>query len=308
MASAEVRTAAGYSLLAAGLWASYYGFLLALHGSVSPIALTAYPFLVGGVAYGLFCASRGEGRVYLRLFRVAAQWGRIALFVGIQFSIIYITIVNGAVDSALLSLVGDVALTPLLVMLVYNEGRDRLRSAAFLGGLLLTGVGASLTIVSGGGLEGFSGWSLLIAPVLPLFIAVFFISCARDGRTTPVTAIAGQAALAAGLVVLPLTFVLPASLGALAIGSVSSGALLVGMGVTSFFLAPALYFLAIQRAGIFLPSLLMAGIPVFTLVFAATIGNQYPTPLGLIGIPIAVIGGVLAVRASQSATNPYQPA
>ncbi len=308
MAAPEVRTAAASSLLAAFLWASYYGFLLALHGHVSPLAITAYPFLVGGAAYAIFVVYRGEGRWMLRLFAVPAQWGRIGIFFAIQVSIIYITVENGAVDAALLSLVGDVALTPLLVMLVYDEGRDRLRSATFLAGIALTAGGASLTIVSGGALEGFTGLSLLIAPLLPLFIAVYFVSTARAGRTVPVTALAGQASIGAGLVSLPFTFVVPAALGSLAVSGGGYATLLLGMGVTSFFLGPALYFLAIQRAGIFLPSLLMAGIPVFTLLFAAAVGHQYPSPLGLAGVPVAVVGGLLAVRASQGAANPYQPA
>ena len=308
MVAAQIRGATAMSLLAAFLWASYYGFVLVLEGRISPLALTVYPFLVGGVAYSAFSAYRGEGRALLRLFLSPEQWGRIGLFLGIQVSIVYITLVNGAVDAALLSLLGDVAVTPLFVMLAFEEGRDRLSSPVFLGGVLLSAAGASLTIVAGGGLVGLAGLSLLIAPLLPLLVAGFFISAARAGRDRPITAIAGQAALVAGLAAAPWALLLPVPLGSLAVPGGGAAVLLIGTGITSFFLAPLLYFRSIQRAGIFLPSLLMAAIPVFTLLFAALVGKQYPTPLGLLGVPVAVAGATLAVRGSQSSENPYQPA
>jgi drug/metabolite transporter (DMT)-like permease len=76
--------------------------------------------------------------------------------------------------------------------------------------------------------------------------------------------------------------------------------LLIGAGATSFFIAPVLYFEAIERVGIFLPSLLMGAIPVFTLGFTAVLLGQIPSTLGLIGVPVAVVGGLLAVRGSQA--------
>jgi drug/metabolite transporter (DMT)-like permease len=304
MASEPVRAATGLALLAAALWASYYGFILGLNGHLSGLALIAYPFIIGGIGYAIYCSLRGEGGAFLRLFRDPAQWGRIGMFLGIQVSVVYITLVNGAVDAALLSLVGDVALTPLLVMAAFSEGRDRLRSRAFVGGLVLSGAGASLTIVAGGSLQGFSGWSWIAAPAEAVLIAAYFVSAARAGRTTPVTAIAGQASLVAGLVALPFALVLPASYGNLSFGGPLEVVLLVGVGITSFFLAPAVYFAAIGRAGIFLPSLLMAAIPVFTLGVAALVAGEYPTALGVAGVPIAVVGGVLAVRGSQSSPGP----
>lgn len=298
------REAAFYALVAAFVWAAYYAFVLDLRSSVSSLALIVYPFLFGGLAYAVWVAAHGEGRHLLALFASPGQWGRVLMFLALQLGILYITLESGAVDAALLSLVGDVAVTPLVVMWVFGEGRDRLRSAAFLLGIALSAVGAVLTILASGTLEGFTGLSLLVAPVVPFLVAGYFVSAARAGRTFPAEAIVGQSAIGAGLLGLPLTFLLPAGTGTLLVTGGVPWSLLLGVGVTSFFVAPLLYFRAIGRAGIFLPSLLMAAIPVFTLGFAALVSGALPPLLGLVGVPIAVAGGILAVRGSVGSPGP----
>lgn len=288
------------SVVAAFLWASYYGFFLGLGHSVTPVGLIAYPFLAGGAVLALWAVRSGHGEALRRLFLSAAQWGRVLMFLGIQVSIVAVTILSGPVDAALLSLVGDVALTPLFVMAIFQEGRDRLRSPLFLGGILLSGFGAALTIFDGGRVAPLGGYGLLAAPLIPILIAGFFVSSSRAAREYPSSAVLGQAALGAGALALPLAFLLPASVGALAVHGALPVVLLVGCGLTSFALAPMCYFEAIGRSGILLPALLQAGIPVFTLGFTAALSGHTPGWIGLAGIPVAVTGAVLAVQGSHA--------
>ena len=56
------------AVAAAFLWAAYYGFFIGVRASVSPVGLVAYPFLVGGVAFLLAEARAGRGRLALGLF------------------------------------------------------------------------------------------------------------------------------------------------------------------------------------------------------------------------------------------------
>ena len=292
------NVAAAAALLAAFVWASYYGFVLGLAGRVSPLALLVYPFLFGGIGYGGYCAVTGRGAAFLRLFASPAQWGRVVLLLGAQCSLLTVTLTGGAVDAALLALVGDVALTPLLVMLVFREGRDRLTSPRFDAGLGLSAAGASLTILAGGSVVPLQGLELLAGAAIPCFVAGYFVSSARAARRMPVDAVAGQSALAAGLLALPGSWLLPASWGSLDPGGPVGLLLLVGAGLTSFFVATALYFGAIGRVGILLPALLMAAIPVFTLAFAAGVAGQVPSTIGLWGVPLAAVGALLAVSGS----------
>ena len=55
------------------------------------------------------------------------------------------TFLTGAVDTAIFALIGDVVVSPLLVMVLLGERRDRLRSLPFPLGLTLAMTGASLT-------------------------------------------------------------------------------------------------------------------------------------------------------------------
>ena len=51
-------------------------------------------------------------------------------------------------------------------------------------------------------------------------------------------------------------------------------------------------------------TLLMAAIPVFTLLVAATVLRESSTWLAVAGIPIAVAGGLLALQGSHAAWTP----
>jgi drug/metabolite transporter (DMT)-like permease len=72
--------------------------------------------------------------------------------------------------------------------------------------------------------------------------------------------------------------------------------LVIVLGLTSFFVAPYLYFRAIETAGMVLPAVLMATIPVFTLLLSALLLSNIPPIIGLLGIPVAVFGAVLALQ------------
>jgi drug/metabolite transporter (DMT)-like permease len=297
------RTAVALALLAAFLWADYYGFVLLLHGRLSPVALLAEPFLFGGLAYAVWNAWTGHVRLQFQLFASPAQWLRILLFLGNQVAILGLTIAGGSVDAALLSLVGDAGLTPLLVMSFYGEGRDRLLSPLFVGGLLLSAFGAALTILGGGTVVPLRGLYLLLALVIPFAVAGFFVSAARAGRTVPVSAVAGNASLGAGLLALVGIAVVPAEAQGMVAGSPLDWGLVVALGVTSFAIAPALYFAAIARTGIILPALLMAAIPLFTLGIASAIMGSLPPPLALVGVPVAIVGAILAIEGNRGAAS-----
>jgi drug/metabolite transporter (DMT)-like permease len=304
--SAVRRVAIAYSVLAAFLWATYYLFVLLLDGRISPVGLLADPFLFGGVAYTIWVLRQGDVGVMLRLFASPLQWVRILLFLLNQVAILSLTLIGGAVDASLLSLVGDAALTPLCVMLIFSEGRDRLRSPLFIGGLLLSSSGAVLTIIGGGTVVPLNGIYLLFAAVIPVAIAGFFVSAARAGRTIPVSAVAGNAALGAGLLALLGIVLVPSAAIIVLPRSALDLTLIATAGVLTFCVAPALYFSAIARTGIILPALLMAGIPVFTVGIETALNGHLPPPLALLGVPVAIVGAILAIEGTRE-TAPVAP-
>jgi len=298
------RLAAVLAVIAAFLWATYYFFVLTLSPGTRPVAVVAYPFLVAGVVFAGLAVYQGHGAAFLKLWRSPAAYLRTLLLVGMQVSVLASTYVAGPVDTSLLSLLGDVALTPLLLMLLYREGTERARSPSFWGGMVLSSAGAALTIVGGQSAVPIRGFAWLVAPTVALSVAFYFLLTAKANMSVPTSAVVGQASIAAGLVSLALGPLLPGGWGGLWVPSIDDLALLVGLGVTSFFIAPLLYFVAIERAGIFLPALLMATIPVFTLVVDLAAFHVGVSPLALLGVPIAVAGGLVAVRGSHPGWEP----
>jgi drug/metabolite transporter (DMT)-like permease len=299
---------AAMSLLAAFLWATYFFFVLAMTPGTAPSALAVYPFLTGGAMYVAWAVYWGHGRVVLQLFRERGAWGRVALITAMQLSVLASTYAAGAVDTSLLSLLGDAAMTPLLAMVVLREGRHRARSPPFVGGLILAGAGATLTIVAGGGAAPFQGWALAIAPLVPLTVGAFYILSAKEGQRRPSSALVGQSTLTGGLVCLLLAGLLPGGWHGLWLTTPLPILLIVVLGATSFFIAPALYFRAVARSGIVLPALFQVMIPIFALLLSAVLLRETPTPLGLAGIPVAVVGGLFAYRGAQAPAPVAPPA
>lgn len=291
------REAAGLALLAAFVWATYYFFVLRLNAEgVGDAPVLSYSFLSGGVAYLLLVLGTG-GRVDLgRAFRSPGSYARVGILIAMQLSVIVATYGIGAVDTSLLTLVGDVVVTPVLVVLLFREGRDRFGSPFFLLGILVSTTGAALAIAAGGATRAISGPAGVVALVLPFLIAAYFVATARAGRTTPSAPLVAQATITAAILTLLLAPLLPGGVGALIALDPLQAVLLAINGVLSFFVGPWLYFRAIRRAGLLLPSVLMATIPVFTLLLAGVLLGSLPPLLGAIGVPIASIGAYLAFR------------
>ncbi|HXY12809.1 MAG TPA: hypothetical protein VEJ85_04865, partial [Thermoplasmata archaeon] len=61
------------------------------------------------------------------------------------------------------------------------------------------------------------------------------------------------------------------------------------------------YFAAIQDVGLVIPPMLMTAIPVFTLFLSSSVLGIALPLVGVLGIPVAVVGAILALR-GQSAT------
>ncbi|HEV8050761.1 MAG TPA: DMT family transporter [Thermoplasmata archaeon] len=288
--------AAALSLLAAGLWASYYGFVLTLAPTVPASGLIVWPFAFGAVGYVGWSLVAGNLRPYAALSGTAGAWARVALLVLMQLTVLAETFLAGAVDTSLLSLVGDVVLTPILVMWLLREGRGRARDAVFIGGVILATAGATLTIVAGGTVRPLTAAAALVAVLVPFVIAFYFLSAAQENRRTPSSAVVGHATIFAAVGSAAIAGLLPGGFGGLLFPSTWAAVLLAVLGLTSFFVAPACYFWAIEQAGIVLPAILMASIPVFTLFVSAALFHAVPPLLGLAGVPLAVVGAVLALQ------------
>lgn len=292
------------ALSAAFLWASYYLFVLYLDPTMGPAGLLTYPFLFGGVSYTALAVAQGHGRVLLRLFADRSAYLRMALLFGMQVGVLASTYTAGPVDTSLLSLLGDVTLTPILVMVLLHQATDRARSPAFWTGVVLSTAGAALTILGGHSAPALHGVAWLVAPTVTITVAVYFLLTARANVRLPGSAVVAQATLgAAGLSAL-VSPLLPGGTGGLGIASPLDLLLVIGLGVTSFFLAPYIYFRAIEYAGLLLPALLMASIPVFTLFLSWAAFHTAPVLLGLLGIPLAVLGAALALRGSHPGWTP----
>lgn len=289
-------TAVALSLTAALLWAAYYAFVLGLSPEVPPSGLIVWPFVFGGLGYVGWVLVGRHGGAFVELFRSPSAWSRVGLLVAIQLSILGETYLAGAVDTSLLSLLGDVVLTPVLVMVALREGRHRARDPWFVGGIVGATAGATLTIVASGTVRPLTATATVVAVLIPFLVAAYFLSAAQENRKRPTSAVVAHITVFAALLSLALTPLIPGGFPGLGIPSVSVGLLLLALGLTTFFIAPAMYFRAIEEAGLVLPAVLMSSIPVFTLLLAATLFRQIPPVLALAGIPIAVVGSVLALQ------------
>ena len=245
--------AAAAALLAAFIWAGYYFFILALTPTTRSAALFTYPFLFGGLTYTGWALRSGHGRIWLSLWASPMAWARVALIVTMQLSVLASTYLAGPVETSLLTLVGDVVMTPALLLLLFGEGRAQARSPSFLAGITLSTLGASLTIIGGTALHALPLVALPLAVIVPASVALYFLASARANRRLPSPAVVGQATLGGGLIGVVLSPLFPGGFASLAIPSVGALLLLVALGVTSFYLGPVLYFWAIERAGMILP-------------------------------------------------------
>ena len=294
------------SVLSAFAWATYYLFVLWVTPGTAPSAILAYPFVVGGLAYAGWAVVTRHGRVFVALWSDPAAWARVGLLVGMQVSVLAATYLTGPVDASLLSLIGDVVLTPILVALLIATYRPSIATPTFAVGIVVSLAGGTMAIVGGQSLAAVHGWGWLVVPGVPIFVAVYFLLTARANRRSAPSAVVAQSMLASGLVFLVAAPLFPGGWHGLVTVSVRPMILLALCGLTSFFVAPALYFLALSDVGLVIPPMLMTAIPVFTLLLSAgVLGIRLPI-IGILGIPVAVLGGVLALRA-ESTTEPEPP-
>jgi drug/metabolite transporter (DMT)-like permease len=299
-----VRSAAILAIVAAFLWSTYFFFVLALEGAVAPSALIFYPFVVGGLGYLGWCLYQGHGRAFLELWKEPEAWARVLLLVLMQVAVLASTYLVGPVDTSLLSLVGDVVLAPLLLMLLFRQGREHARSRPFIAGLLLSVGGATLTIVGGQTIAPVNGWGLLVVLVVPFSVALYFISAARESLRRPTSAVVAQATVGAAIVSGLILPVLPGGLPALVIPDPTSVLLVVGLGLVTFLIAPLLYFESVQRGGLILASMMMATVPVFTLLIDTLFREKFPPWLALLGVPLAFAGALLAIQGPHAPWTP----
>ena len=113
--------------------------------------------------------------------------------------------------------------------------------------------------------------------------------------------------VAAALLTVVLSPLLPGGFPSLLTVEPLALGLLALTGVTSFFLAPWLYFRAIEEAGIVIPPMMMTGIPVFTLLLSAFVLRLGLPLLAALGIPIAVIGAILTLRGASAGAGSRPP-
>lgn len=300
--------AVALSLLAAFLWALYYPLVLEARPGASPAATIVLPFVFGGVAYALYAAVRGAGPTFVRLWKEASAWLRTALLLAMQFAVLAATYLAGPVDSSLLSLIGDVVLTPLIVAFLWSSHRGNIGTAWFGIGLLLSLVGGGLTIVGGQTLGRVEGVGWLVVPTVPLTVALYFLLSAQENERTAPLAVVGQSMAAAALLSFVLSPLLPGGIGSVAGVTPATLALLAACGVTSFFLAPLLYFRAIEVGGIVIPPMMMTGIPVFTLLLSAFVLTLGLPLLAVLGIPLAVVGALVTLWAESQPEPRRDPA
>ncbi|HEY1198505.1 MAG TPA: DMT family transporter [Thermoplasmata archaeon] len=294
------------SVLSAFAWATYYLFVLWVTPGTAPSAILAYPFLVGGTVYAGWAVGTGHGRAFAALWRDPMAYGRVGLLFGLQVSVLAATYLTGPVDASLLSLIGDVVLTPIVVALLLKAYRSHIATPLFAIGIVVSLAGGTMAIVGGQNLASVHGWGWLAVPGVPITVAAYFLLTARANRTMAPSAVVGQSMLAAGVFFVLAAPLFPGGWGGLASVAPVPALLLALCGVTSFFLAPALYFLALSEVGLVIPPMLMTAIPVFTLLLSAGILGIALPLIGVLGIPVAVAGGILALR-GESAVPPDPP-
>lgn len=296
MSSGPRNVAAALTLLSALLSATYYIFVLAISPGTRPTAILVFPFLFGGLGYAVWAVSRREGRAFLRVWAEPRAYLRTGVMVLYQLSVLAATYLTGPVDASVLTLIGDVAATPLVAALLFSSSRSLIGSGPFAAGLLVSLAGGTLTIVGGQSLSAIPPLGWIVVPAVPIGCAVYVVLSAHANERAPSSAVVGQSMLGAGVIGLIIAPVIPGSWAGLVPPNAASWGVLIALGVTAFFVAPVLYFAAIRHVGPALPAVLMTGIPVFTLLLSwVVLGLSLPL-VAVLGIPIAVMGGLLALQ------------
>lgn len=299
------RRAVGAAGGAAVLWATYYIFILALPASENLAIILVTPILGGAITLGVASV---VDRVGLAECRRALVHPRVIasglLFVAFQFGAVLSTRSVGAVNTSLIVLASDVAGTPLLFALISRGEGPRFRRPRFWAGVGIIAFAGTLTIVAGGSPEPLSLATLALGAPLFLVSSSFVVMTDSATRRLPMLVVLGVGPiLVSGLAAVVAAGVVgPGVL----VGSVapSTVAILLGMSALNYAAAPALFFWSARRISLVIPSILQAAIPVFTLVYVASFGLQPVTAIGLIGVPLAFLGALIAVRTPPAGPQP----
>jgi len=295
------------ALASALSWASYYVFVLWLAPLTSAAVIVVYPFIIGGVIFLVWALARGEASTFLALWRDPMAYVRILLAVVMQIASLVGTYSAGPIDTSLLALLGDVIMVPLLLIVLFGEDRDLVRTPWFLAGVAICLIGGGLTIVGGQTLTPVNGWTLLIVPVIPLSIGLYFLLTARAARTTSLVSLNAQAMLGSGVVSALIAPAFPRGQMGLGVDSLLVVLILIALGVVVYFIAPYLYFAAIERGGLIPTAILMSMIPAFTLVLSVTVLGIAPSLLAAFGIPVAIVGAFCALEGQNRAKRRIPP-
>ncbi len=302
------REAATLAFLAAILWATYYPFVLWLSPDVDG-AVLAFPFLFGGLPFLVVAARRTGGGWADALAPLRTREGLLAgvLLVAMQADVVVSTRLAGAVTTAILTLLGDVALIPAMNLVLWNEGREQVMRPVFWGGVAVATFGGTLSIVGGGGVTGLSGTAWLVALPLPFLVGAYFLLVARLSRTTPTEHLVASASLLA-FAIAAVGAVLLTGIGGFPGPLDSRGwVLLVVLGVTSFFLGPWFFFESARRLSVVVPAVINATIPVFTLLFVVVLLGTTVAWVAVLGVPLAFLGGALALMGPGTRSTPSSP-
>jgi drug/metabolite transporter (DMT)-like permease len=290
-----IALSVGAGFGAAFLWAAYYVFVLGLP-TAADLLILVVPFVVAGLLFLLPRPGGPGGPVaLLRILGSPAGWLRAVLLFAVQVDVIVATRWVGAVDASLATLLADVVATPLLVYAFYRTDAQRVRKVAFWAGVAIASAGAVLAILAGGATNPLSLVSTLVLVPLPFLIAFYFVLVNEACKRSSSADVLGAAALGAGIV--------GAVAGLLVLGpgawtyalDLEQWGVLAAIGITSFYIAPWMYFWAAAKTSIVVPAVLQALIPVFTLVLVVLLGLEHAPALAWVGVPLAFVGSVLAV-------------
>jgi drug/metabolite transporter (DMT)-like permease len=295
--SSKKPFAISLAILASILWATYFPFVLYFTSDQYGVLL-ALPFLFGGLPFFLLtlARSREAARNSIALMATPAVILCAVLLVALQLDVILSTNWAGAVPTSLFSLLGDIAMIPLMNYAIYREGGERLRYPLFGTGVAVAGAGAAIVVISGGGSSLGLGWAWLITLPIPFLVGGYFLLVARMTNTAPIDGVVSSVTLLAFFMsFLGAFLVLGAGWFPGAFTPREYG-LLALIGITTFFLGPWAFFEASRRLTVVIPAVINATIPIFTTVFVVLLFNLPLTVAIFVGVPLAFVGSALALR------------
>jgi drug/metabolite transporter (DMT)-like permease len=288
--------AVSLAILASILWASYFPFVLYFSSGQYGILL-AMPFLFGGLPFFALTliGSRAAARKSIALMANPTMIICAVLLVALQLDVILSTEWAGAVPTSLFSLLGDIAMIPLMNYAIFGEGGERLRYPLFGTGVVVAGIGAATVVLGGNSSLGLS-WAWLITLPIPFLVGGYYLEVARLTNTEPIDCTVSSITLLAFIMSFAGAFLVLGT-GWIAAESFSVGeyGLLALIGLTTFFLGPWAFFVASRRLTVVIPAVINATIPIFTTVFVVVLFHYSLNFAIYVGVPLAFVGSAFAL-------------